>query len=208
MLPILFLRPLTLLKLAVLPLLVVSLSHSANAQNKVELFGGYSYLRASVQVGQFGPLGPGAPCPPNCGTPPTVPQQVNLNGWDLSLQYKPIPFLGVVGDFSGQYGTLDGARTRVHTFLVGPQVSFPAKISPFAQVLVGAARESQDTPTNLGFFSLGTGTSVAAAAGAGVDIKVFPFVSARLFQLDYVRTRLHGATQNQPRVSAGVVIHF
>src|SRR3989440_531539 len=208
MLRVLSLRASALLKLAVLPLLVVSLSNSARAQNKVELFGGYSDLRASVQVGQSGPLGPGTACPPNCGPPPTVPQQVNLNGWDLSLQYKPIPFLGAVGDFSGQYGTLDGARTRVHTFLVGPQVSFPAKISPFAHVLVGAARESQDTLTNFAFFSLGTGTSVAAAAGAGVDVKVFPFVSVRLFQLDYLRTRLHGATQNQPRVSAGVVIHF
>jgi len=208
MLRILSLRPLALLKLAVLLFLLLSLSNSAKAQTKVELFGGYSYLRASVQVGQFGPLGPGTSCPPNCGTPPTVPQQVNLNGWDLSLQYKPIPFLGVVGDCSGQYGSLDGARTRVHTFLVGPQVSFPAKISPFAHVLVGAARKSQDATTNFAFFSLGTGTSVAAAAGAGVDVKVFPFVSVRLFQLDYLRTRLHGATQNQPRVSAGVLIHF
>jgi len=208
MLRVLSLRASALLKLAVLPLLVVSLSNSARAQNKVELFGGYSYLRASVQVGQFGPLGPGTACPPNCGTPPTVPQQVNLNGWDLSLQYKPIPFLGAVGDFSGQYGTLDGARTRVHTFLVGPQVSFPAKISPFAHVLVGAAKESQDATSSGTFFSLGTGTSVAAAAGAGVDMKIFPFVSVRLFQLDYLRTRLHGATQNQPRVSAGIVIHF
>ncbi|PYT44591.1 MAG: hypothetical protein DMG47_10700 [Acidobacteria bacterium] len=208
MLRVLSLRASALLKLAVLPLLVVSLSNSARAQNKVELFGGYSYLRASVQVGQFGPLGPGTACPPNCGTPPTVRQPVNLNGWDLSLQYKPIPFLGAVGDFSGQYGTLEGARTRVHTFLVGPQVSFPAKISPFAHVLVGAAKESQDATTSGTFFSLGTGTSVAAAAGAGVDMKIFPFVSVRLFQLDYLRTRLHGATQNQPRVSAGIVIHF
>ena len=208
MLRVLSLRASALLKLAVLPLLVVSLSNSARAQNKVELFGGYSYLRASVQVGQFGPLGPGTACPPNCGTPPTVPQQVNLNGWDLSLQYKPIPFLGAVGDFSGQYGTLDGARTRVHTFLVGPQVSLPAKVSPFAHILVGGVRESQDTPTNFAFFSLGSGISVTAAAGAGVDVKALPFASVRLFQVDYVRTRLHGAAQNQPRVSAGIVFHF
>src|SRR5216117_3721807 len=70
------------------------------------------------------------------------------------------------------------------------------------------AKESQDATTSGTFFSLGTGTSVAAAAGAGVDMKIFPFVSVRLFQLDYLRTRLHGATQNQPRVSAGIVIHF
>jgi hypothetical protein len=195
-------------RLMISSVLLTGMAAASKAQDRVEIFGGYSYLRASVQVGQFGPLGPGTPCPPNCGTPPTVPQQANLNGWETSLQYKPIPFLGAVADFSGNYGTLDGARTRVHTFLVGPQVSLPAKISPFAHILVGAARESQDSPTNLAFFSLGSGTSVAAAAGAGIDVKAFPFVSVRLFQVDYLRTRLHGATQNQPRVSAGVVIHF
>src|SRR5438477_208046 len=115
MLRVLSLRPSALLKLAALPLLVVSLSNSARSQNKVELFGGYSYLRAPVQVGQFGPLGPGTACPPNCGTPPTVRQPVNLNGWDLSLQYKPIPFLGAVGDFSGQYGTLEGATNPIRS---------------------------------------------------------------------------------------------
>src|SRR5207237_9499197 len=122
------LLPLVFLKLPVLSFLVAGVAVSAKAQDKVELFGGYSYLRASVQVGQFGPLGPGTPCPPNCGTPPTIPQQANLNGWDLSLQYKPIPFLVALGYFNGQYGTLHGARTRVHSFLIGHQCSFPVKI--------------------------------------------------------------------------------
>jgi len=40
------------------------------------------------------------------------------------------------------------------------------------------------------------------------DVKVAPFVSVRLIQVDYLRTQLHGATQNQPRVSAGIVLHF
>src|SRR5260370_31553579 len=96
-------RLLLLLRLIILSFLVAGLPALSKAQDKVELFGGYSYLRASVQVGQFGPLGPGTPCPPNCGTPPTVPQQVNLNGWAFSLQYKPIPFLGAVADFAGHY---------------------------------------------------------------------------------------------------------
>ena len=38
--------------------------------------------------------------------------------------------------------------------------------------------------------------------------KVFLFVKIRLVQVDYLRTQLHGATQNQPRVAAGVVLHF
>jgi len=146
---------------------VIGVAVSAKAQDKVELFTGYSYLRASIQVGQFGPLGPGTPCPPNCGTPPTIGQQVNLNGWKLSLQYKPLPFLGGIADFGGHDGTRDGARSRVHTFLVGPQVSLPAKVSAFGHIPVGGARESQDSPMNLAFFSLGTSTSVAAGSRSG-----------------------------------------
>lgn len=196
------------LKISILSFFFVGLGASSKAQDKVELFGGYSYLRASVQVGQVGPLGPGIPCPPNCGTPPTVAEHANLSGWEFSGQYKLLSFLGGVADFSGHYGTLDGARTHVHAFLFGPQVSLPAKVSPFAHILIGGASESQDTFTSGAFFSLGKDTSIAAAAGAGIDVKAIPFVSIRIIQVDYLRTRLHGATQNQPRVSAGIVFHF
>jgi hypothetical protein len=120
-------QPILFLKLSVLGLLLAGLATPSKAQDKVELFGGYSYLRASVRVRQFGPLGPGTPCPPNCGNPPAIAQHANLNGWEFSGQYKLLPFLGAVADFNGSYGTLDGARTHVHTFLIGPQVSFPAK---------------------------------------------------------------------------------
>jgi len=58
------------------------------------------------------------------------------------------------------------------------------------------------------FYSLGPDRSVATALGAGIDVKLVPFVKLRLVQIDYVRTELHGVTQNQPRVSAGVVLHF
>lgn len=37
---------------------------------------------------------------------------------------------------------------------------------------------------------------------------IAPFVAVRVFQIDSVHTPLHGISQNQPRVSAGVVFHF
>jgi len=83
--------------------------------------------------------------------------------------------------------------------------------------LFGLAKESQDaipivciqvTPVCPGRFSLGSDTSFATAVGAGFDIKLAPFVKLRLFQVDYVRTQLHGATQNQARASAGFVFYF
>jgi len=201
-------RLLLLLKLFVLAFLVGGIAAACGAQDKVELFGGYSYLRASIEVGQTGPLGPAAPCPPNCGTPPQIAQHANLNGWEFSGQYKFLPFLGAVADFNGNYGTLDGAGTRVHTFLFGPQVSLPAKLSPFAHALIGISKGSQDLFLGSGLHSLGADQSLATEIGVGIDAKVAPFFKVRLFQIDYLRTQLHGATQNQPRASAGIVIHF
>lgn len=201
-------RKLLVIVVPVLLLQSVGLCSPSRAQDKVELFAGYSYLRGSIQVGQVGPLGPGTPCPPNCGNPPTVAQHANLNGWEFSGQYKVWPFVGVVADFDGDYGTLDGGKTRVHTFVFGPQVSLPGKVSPFAHALFGVAKESQDTPTNPAFFSLGSDLSFATALGVGIDVKAVRFISIRLVQVDYLRTHLHGTRQNQPRVSAGIVLHF
>lgn len=195
---------LRILGLLVLVGLVGGMATLSKAQDKVEVYGGYSYLRASEQVGQT--TLPGAPPLPN------VTQHVNLNGWEFAGQYKPIPFLGAVADLNGNYGTLHGGSTRIHTFLFGPQVSLPTKVSPFVHALFGVAKESQDPFTTIfgpqGFVSLGSDTSFATAVGAGFDIKLVPSVKLRLIQVDYLRTQLHGATQNQPRISAGIVFHF
>ena len=152
-------------------------------------------------------------------THPTL--HANLNGWAFSGQYKLLPFLGAVADFNGTYGTLNGAGTREHTLLFGPQVSLPTGVSPFAHVLFGLAKESQDAipgvlpalcpttnPTCAVRFSLGSDTSFATLVGGGFDIKLARFVKLRLIQVDYLRTQLHGATQNQPRASVGIVLHF
>jgi len=199
-------------KLLLLTLVALSLTTTCKAQDKVEIFGGYSYLHASIQVGQ-------SPCGVCALTGPPVAQHTNLNGWEFSGQYKFLPFLGVVADFNGNYGTLDNEGARIHSFLFGPQVSLPARVSPFAHALFGVAKESQDPiplppacpvgiPACGTFFSLGPDHSFASAVGAGIDIKAIPFLSIRLVQVDYLRTQLHGATQNQPRISAGVVFHF
>lgn len=193
---------------------VAGLAASCQAQDKIELFGGYSYFRASIREVQF------TPCPICVPPAPAVTdtsQRANLNGWKFSGQFKLLPFLGAVADFDGTYGKLNGASTREHTFLFGPQVSLPTKVSPFVHALVGVAKESQDpiqnvcpvtVPTCTGFNNLGSDTSLATAYGAGIDIKLVPFIKLRLIQVDYLRTQLHGATQNQYRASAGIVFHF
>ena len=86
-----------------------SSSLSAQEQDKVELFGGYSYMRFA-------------------GT--------NLNGWEASGQYKFLDWLGGVADFDGHYGSFDGIGTSTHTFLFGPQISRPSRVSPFGHLLM------------------------------------------------------------------------
>jgi hypothetical protein len=90
-------------------------------------------------------------------------------------------------------------NTHLKTYLFGPQVRFPGPISPFAHFLVGAAHESIGGATQDAF---------STAVGVGMDIKVLPFISIRPIQFDYLLTHFNSTTQNQPRVSAGLVVHF
>ncbi len=152
-------------------------SLSARAQdlgNKFEVFGGYSYMRVN---------NPG----------------FNTNGWELSGEYKFADWLGGVADFDGHYGSPSGVSTSIHTFLFGPQVSFPARISPFAHVLIGAAHANSGGFTDTGF---------ALAIGAGIDARVAGPISWRIIQGDYLPTHLFGGTENNARLSTGIVVRF
>lgn len=145
-------------------------------EDKVEVFGGYSYLHFN----------------PN--------PSANLNGWEASGQYKFTDWLGGVADFGGQYGSFGGgAGTSTYTYLFGPQVSFPARVSPFGHLLLGGAHNS-----TAGFGS----SSFALALGAGFDTKVNDQFSWRIFQADYLMTQFGGASQNNFRFSTGVIVRF
>ena len=176
---------------------------SSKAQDKIEIFGGYSYLRPTVGLSEaiVCPVGTLPPCP--VVTTTTHP---NLNGWEFSGSFNKNGWIGLTADFSGHYGTTQGVSTHLQTFLFGPQVRFPAKVSPFAHVLFGGAHEFIGVAPAV--LNSGGSNAFAAAVGAGIDIKVAPFVSFRPIQIDYLLTRFGSATQSQPRVSAGVVLRF
>jgi hypothetical protein len=162
-------------KLSLIAGLVLLFSFSAHAQDKVEFFGGYSYLRVDNSP------------------------SANLNGWELAGQYKFADWLGGVADFDGHYGSPDGVSSSVHTFLFGPQVSWPARVSPFAHVLIGGAHVSG------GGFS---DTSFATAIGAGIDTRLVPGIYWRVIEGDYLVTRFFDHTQNNARISTGIVFRF
>ncbi len=147
----------------------------AAAQDKVEVFGGYSYMR----------LRGGA--------------DLNLNGWEASAQYKFRDWIGGVADFDGHYGSPSGIGTSVHSFLFGPQVSLPSRVSPFAHVLLGGAH----------FSAAGFGdTAFAMAIGGGMDAEIKQGISWRIIQGDYLLTRFGSQTQNNGRISTGVIFRF
>jgi hypothetical protein len=136
----------------------------------------------------------------------------NLNGWTGSLEGKIFPFVGLVADISGAYGSADVARlcpelcsnlnvnAHEQNFLFGPRVSVSVgKLRPFAEALFGAGHVS----TN----GAGSDTSFATALGGGLDYKIIKPVAWR-FEGDYVQTRFFGTTQNNVRISTGIVLRF
>jgi hypothetical protein len=120
-------------KLPILLGLVFLISLSARAQDRVELFGGYTFER-------YG------------GTPGR-----NLHGWEIEGQYKLFPFVGIAADVDGHYGLPSQPDARTLHFMVGPQISLPGRISPFLHVLggVGHIHESGTQTSFAGAFGGG-----------------------------------------------------
>ena len=185
---------------------------SLSAQGKLSLFGGYSYLTSPVPVvEQLLSVTAQNPCEIACPTFNATNRQ-SLNGWELSGTYHLLPFLGVTADFSGHYGTaVSGTSSSAHqySYLFGPEVSFPARVSPFAHVLIGAAHQTVGSGDNstVTIFP-GSNSGFATVVGVGVDLKIVPHIWIRPIQMDYMVARLAGGTQNEARFSAGIVLRF
>jgi hypothetical protein len=120
----------------------------------------------------------------------------NLNGFEFSGQYKFASLIGGVADIDGHYG----GGTSVNNYLFGPQISFPSRVSPFAHFLVGVAHMHRN--------GIGSDTSFAAGLGAGIDAKLTGPIFWRVIQGDWIHTSLFGGSQNNGRLSTGIVIKF
>ncbi|MGA8154300.1 MAG: hypothetical protein WB952_25370 [Terriglobales bacterium] len=166
------------------------------------VFIGYSYLNADLISGS----------------------RTSLNGWNGSVEGKVLPFIGLVADFSGHYGSpsvlsgvscivsggpppagcnLGNVSASEHNFLFGPRVSFPVgKFRPFVHALIGAGHISESA-SGLSTSS----TSFADALGGGIDYHLIPLISWRI-QADALQTRFYSSTQNNIRISTGIAFHF
>jgi hypothetical protein len=194
---------------------ILLLSAPAMAQGdlpKADVFGGYSYVHA------------------NFGTPSSGGGSItgNLNGGSGAVAFYPSTHWGLVGDFGGyKLGTLKQGSTSasvsgsVITYLFGPRIRFGGdKATPFVQALFGGAHIGDVTSTDPTVCGTATSCTLFSSAnafamtlGGGLDVKVARHFSFR-GQAEYLMTRFKnqgssGATetQNNARISVGIVIH-
>jgi hypothetical protein len=178
---------------------------------QVNVFVGYSFARADLTTN---------PLASHSG--PAVATG-NLNGWNASVEGgRLLHLIGLVFDFSGHYGStnftaactlfpgcpnLDGhLDAHLYNYLVGPQISFSiGRVKPFAHVLVGGSSVSEHLTSP--FVATLDDASLADAIGGGVDYHVGGRIDWRV-QADYVQTRFFGNTQNDARISTGIVVRF
>jgi opacity protein-like surface antigen len=188
--------------------LIFSAAADAQVPTSGNVFFGYSFENAGSSSFDLSNLG-----------------RPNLNGWEASLEGRVLPWVGLVADFGGRYGSQsyqtslppDGVTGTINvngqelTVLFGPRVSVSlGKFRPFAEALFGAAHiktTSTSSEVLVDNFVQPRDTSFATAVGGGLDYKIIRPVAWR-FQGDYVQTRFFGATQNNVRISTGIVFRF
>jgi hypothetical protein len=149
-----------------------------------EVFGGYSYRNFDSTTLGFA-------------------SRSNMNGWNAEPSYNLTTNFSVVADASGQYGS----QLTLYNFMIGPQYSWRREKSKFfIHGLFGKAQNTFNlkTSTRNGFESVGR----AIAFGGGYDLVLTPRFTWRTVQADYVNAHTFGVSQNDIRVSTGLVFHF
>jgi len=179
-------------------LLFAGMASAQDEAPKVEAFGGYSYVRVNPGFDDPG---------------------LNFNGGSGSLAYNFTPMLGVVADFGGYHWSQDGADATVVSYLFGPKVALRhGPITPYVQALFGGAHgsgnffEECDTARihreGEGCSESGSANTFAMTLGGGVDWNATPHIGVRVIQAEYFMTRFFSNTQNNARISTGVVFRW
>lgn len=190
-------------KILILTGLILTVSAAVFAQNspRMEIFGGYSYGIANLQSTNS----------PFFAVPVPFGQNFDMRGFDIGLTENIDSWFGLTQDISGLYANprLNGFnhKTHVYSFLSGPRFSYRhiERITPYAHALFGYGEMKMEIP-QAGVST--TSSSYAMALGGGLDVHVHGIFTLRLVQADYYLTRFFGNTQNNLRLSAGLVIQF
>jgi hypothetical protein len=126
-----------------------------------------------------------------------------VNGFIVGGAWNINRTWSITANLTGHYGD----QLKLYNYMAGPQYSWRKEKSRFIFYgLFGKAENTVDitTPTRTSFKSVGR----AFAGGAGYELDLTPRFTYRVVQADYLNTKTFGSTQNDVRVSTGIVIHF
>lgn len=190
-----------MVRTTLLILMLAVLATAARAQDccqKMELFGGYSYLNAGVQAAQTASV-----------------EQFNLRkgqqGFGANLTFNLNNRFGLAGDMSYDWGAVRRGDAEVDTsslyFLFGPRISSRDEgVNIFGHALAGGCRTA--------IRSSGS-TGLAFGFGGGVDLNVRGHFAVRVIQADYLPTHHSnfgfdsiGRWNHNFRFQTGVVFSF
>ena len=159
---------------------------------KLDFSADYSYLRANSSGGGG---------------------SFNSQGGNVTGTWNWKPWLGVAGDVAGYNfgGQPPGVKGRLFTYTAGPRLCSRSERTRwvfFAHALAGYAHLSGSVDGESA-----SANGFALIAGGGADWRVFPGLAVRVFEADYLMTRVTRLTntpgiQNDVRLSAGLVVYF
>lgn len=149
-----------------------------------EVFGGYSYLR--LDSPSFG-----------------FAHDTNMNGWNAAGTFNLNLKWSVTVDLSGHYGS----QLSTLNYMAGPQYAWRRDKSKFfVHGLIGKGQNRVNVTSGTQTYFESSGR--AFAGGGGFDWDWSPHFSFRVVQADYLNTNTFNKSQNDIRVSTGVIFHF
>jgi hypothetical protein len=189
---------------------VVVLGTRLFAQDRINIFGEYSYLHFSPTIAGVGSR--------------------SFNGGGVGLQLNFAKILGIKAEFMG-YGstTFTGnfagknytANGNMFTYLFGPVLRIPIwRVKPFGEVLFGGSNTNAyvnlENAINAGGGTISktpTQHPFTMAAGGGLDIDISHHIGIRPAEFDYVLSRYTNPltstnNQNNFRYCGGIILKF
>jgi hypothetical protein len=188
-----------------LVLLFCSTFSKAQSQNKLDVFGGYSYWRA-----YYGD-----------------PKPAVLNGWDAAITYYPSKHIGLTADLSGlSIGNLtsqctesiscllgdDVGKVTTQSYLFGPSVRFGLKnpklkrFSGFAHQMFGVTHINANYSPALGSGEITSVNALTSVTGGGIDLRLGSHVSFRPVQIDYMMVQPQIASDSDTGESLNLAV--
>jgi opacity protein-like surface antigen len=206
-----------MLLLTVISLAAITSLAQSDERNKVEWFGGYSYLSTDTGLNDFDS---------------NLDSRLGSHGFETSITGNFSRYVGIKGNLSHHSKSddfddgIDNVRAKFRTtqLLAGVQIKDNkvegSRLRPFFHVLAGVAHQSISatgfvTPDPVDFEA--STNNFAMMIGAGLDVRASRHVSVRLVQADFNPifegdqnfggTTFDGRTQNNFKFSFGIVIH-